>query len=187
VGFPTAIAYLTHAQFLEWEKHQRDKHEYVRGEVYAMAGADRNHVRATLNIATLLLQNRLRGGPCRVYMSDMKVRVDEADATFYPDVVVTCDERDHRAALFMSHPKLIIEVLSESTERYDRGNKFATYRMLGSLEEYVLVDIDLPSVECYRRATNDRWVLQDFRGQSEVELASLGLRLALTDIFENVG
>ena len=104
--------------YLAWEDKQAEKHEYVRGEVFAMVGARREHVVVTLNLASAFKQ-RLRGGPCQAYISDLKLRVESADAFFYPDVIVSRDTQDQTASQFACHPILIVEVLSESTAAFD--------------------------------------------------------------------
>ncbi|TXL21852.1 hypothetical protein BMR03_11595, partial [Methylococcaceae bacterium HT2] len=110
-------------EYLAWEELQEEKHEYVHGEIFAMGGARREHVLVSLNIASALKQH-LRGTPCRAYMSDMKLRVASMDTFFYPDVIVSCNQKDHQAEQYLSFPTLIVEVLSDSTEAYDRGAKF---------------------------------------------------------------
>ena len=177
--------------YLEWEKGNEIKHEYINGEVFpmyethAMAGAKDAHVTAAGNIFALL-KSHLRGGPCRVYMADMKVRVEAANQFFYPDVVVTCDPSDRSADYFKSHPALIVEVLSESTSAYDRGNKFEFYRQLDSLREYVLVDPDRLCVDCFRRDATNHWVLYPFGPGDTVELASVELRAPIESFYEDV-
>ena len=138
-----------------------------------------------LNIASLL-KDHLRGGSCRAYISDMKLRVETANAFFYPDVFVTCDERDHQAKLFMSHPRLIVEVLSDSTAAFDRGEKFAIYRQIPTLDEYLLVDPDSLRADCFRRDNTGHWVLYDFSKDDIVELQSIAFQVPLTAFFENV-
>jgi Uma2 family endonuclease len=134
MGLPQPNGYLDPDAFLEWEKTQLEKYEYLDGQivqVYAMVGARDAHVTVALNVASLL-RERLRGGPCRVYISDMKLRVEAANAFFYPDVFVTCDPRDRAEDTCKRFPLLVVEVLSESTAGYDRGRKFAVYRQVGS-------------------------------------------------------
>jgi Uma2 family endonuclease len=172
--------------YLAWEAEQPEKHEFVRGEVFAMADARRAHVTVSLNLATAF-KGHLRGGACRVYMADMKVRVEAADAGFYPDVMVTCDRRDHAADLAMRYPSLVVEVLSESTAAYDRGDKFADYRKLECLREYVVVDIAARRVECFRRNAEQRWVLYEFAGEDMCEFASIDFAMPLAEVFEDVG
>ena len=133
-----------------------------------------------------LLKDHLRGGSCRAYISDMKLRVETANAFFYPDVFVTCDERDHQAKLFMSHPRLIVEVLSDSTAAFDRGEKFAIYRQIPTLDEYLLVDPDSLRADCFRRDNTGHWVLYDFSKDDIVELQSIAFQVPLTAFFENV-
>jgi Uma2 family endonuclease len=171
--------------YLAYESEQPEKHEFVRGEIFAMAGARRAHVTVSLNLASAF-KTHLRGTPCRTYMADMKVRVEAADCGFYPDVMVSCDARDHAADLYLSHPILVVEVLSDSTAAYDRGNKFADYRKLPSLQEYVIVDIDSRRVECFRRNADKHWVLFDFEGDGECEFASIGFSMPLAAVFEDV-
>jgi Uma2 family endonuclease len=136
---PKPVSRISAADYLEAEKHADVKHEYLRGETWAMVGATAAHVTVALNLATAL-KNHVRGGPCRGYISDMKLRVETVNAFFYPDVMVTCDARDRESAYYKQYPCLVVEVLSPSTEAFDRGNKFAVYRELASLEDYVLID-----------------------------------------------
>lgn len=172
--------------YLAWEEHQTEKHEYVRGEVFAMVGARREHVVVALNLASALKQ-RLRGGPCQAYVSDLKLRVEAADAFFYPDVMVSCDPRDHAASLFLSHPTLIVEVLSESTAAYDRGDKFAAYRTLPSLQEYVVVDVQARRLETFRRAPHGDWLFHEYgAGSADCPFPSLDVSVPFDEIFENL-
>ena len=160
------------------------KHEYVAGEVFAMAGASDAHVTVAGNVFAML-RAHVRGGPCRVYIADMKLRVDPAQSCFYPDVFVTCDSADLGEATAKQHPKVVIEVLSESTEGFDRGGKFAAYRRLPSLEEYVLIDSRSRSVEVFRRHP-EGWVLQPVPDEGRLELLSLGFGCGLDAIYEDV-
>lgn len=183
---PQAIPRLDFDAFLAWEAGQAEKHEFVQGEIFAMAGARRVHVTVAGNIFAAF-KSHLRGGACRAYMADMLLRVEAADVGFYPDVMVTCDRRDHGADRAMRHALLVVEVLSETTAAYDRGDKFAHYRKLDSLREYVLVDIAARRVECFRRDAENHWVLHDFTGDGETcEFASLDLKLPLAAVFEDV-
>lgn len=175
-------------EYLAFEEQQETKHEFLAGlvyEVYAMVGARDSHVTTTLNVATLL-RSHLRGTPCRTYISDMKLQVKAADAWFYPDVFVTCDERDRAGEYSKSFPVLVIEVLSPSTADYDRGGKFAIYRKIETLQEYALIDPGRRSVDLFRRDGSGHWVLYPSDGESEIEFASIDLRAALADLFEDV-
>lgn len=172
--------------YLAWEEEQDEKHEYVRSEVFAMVGARRNHVVVAGNLFAAFKQ-RLRGGPCQAYISDLKLRVEAADAFFYPDVMVSCDNRDHAATRFIEHPTLIVEVLSDSTAAFDRGDKFAAYRTLPTLQEYILVDIPSRRVESFRRATDQEWLFHPYPADAgECRIACLDLSLSHDEIFENV-
>ena len=172
--------------YLAWEQEQTEKHEYCQGEAFAMVGARQEHVLVSVNLATALKQ-RLRGGPCRTYVADMKLRVAKADAFFYPDVMVSCDARDHAAALFLEHPRVIIEVLSARTEAFDRGAKASAYRLLPSLREYVVVDVDTRRLEVYQRTDQDEWRLRDCLPEEGLcRLAALELELPFAEIFEDL-
>ncbi len=173
------------ADFLTWEESQAEKHEFVAGEVFAMTGARQEHVLVSGNIYAAL-KKRLRGKPCRAYVVDMKLRVETANAFFYPDVMVSCHPEDHQAKQFLSQPTLIVEVLSDSTADYDRGGKFVAYRKLESLQEYLIVDIDNRRVECFRRTADNDWLLHDYLDEVDCQLHSLSLSLPLTEIFEDI-
>jgi len=172
--------------YLSWEDEQEEKHEYIRGEVFAMVGARREHVVVALNLAAAFKQ-RLRDGPCQAYISELKLRVESADAFFYPDVMVSCDARDHAASQFISHPILIVEVLSDSTAAFDRGDKFAAYRMLPSLQEYVLVDFASRRVETFRRTPENDWLFHAALAEDgDFQFPALGVSIPFDEIFENV-
>lgn len=171
--------------YLAWEAEQPGKHEYVAGEIFAMTGASDAHVTVAGNLFSLLLSH-LRGGSCRVFMSDMKLRVEKANAFFYPDVFVTCDEADRSRQHFKEHPLLIAEVLSPSTSAYDRGRKFAAYRGLPSLREYVIADPESLSVDLFRKNNTGDWMLLPYVAGAEVEFASVGFKAKIESLYENV-
>jgi Uma2 family endonuclease len=173
------------AAYLAWEAEQADKHEYLAGEVFAMVGARREHVVVSLTLASRL-RGHLKGTRCQSYVSDMKLFIAAADAFFYPDVMVSCDERDRRADLALAHPVLVVEVLSESTAAFDRGAKFAAYRKLDSLAEYLLVDIDARRLELYRREA-DHWLLfETDADRPPLTLASVDMTLSVAEAFEDL-
>ncbi|TVQ41748.1 MAG: Uma2 family endonuclease [Wenzhouxiangella sp.] len=178
------ISRISGDEYLAWEAEQADKHEFMAGEIFAMVGASDRHVTICLNLAAAL-RSGLRGGPCRTYIADMKLRVEAVDAWFYPDVMVTCDPADRERDLDKAAPLLIVEVLSPGTEAFDRGAKFAAYRRLESLKEYLLVDPDSGRLELYRRASDGHWVLHTFDDDQPVELASVELKLSHATIFED--
>ena len=170
--------------FLDWENAQSEKHEFHRGEVFAMVGARRVHGRIALNIA-YALTGQLRGSACQVFADSMKVRIG-TDTILYPDVFVTCDAADLRTELVFTAPTVVVEVLSPTTEKYDRGSKFTLYRMLPSLREYLLVDPDSRGVELFRRGADGLFVLHDLTRHTRVGLDSIGCKLLAEDIFEGV-
>ncbi|MGH8570065.1 MAG: Uma2 family endonuclease [Gammaproteobacteria bacterium] len=129
MAIPAPIAKMSADEYLAWEGQRQDKNEFIQGEVYAMVGVTRQRATVAGNLFVFLKQ-ALRGTPCRAYMADMKLRVEAADAFFYPDVFVTCSEADHAAVQYLTEPRLIVEVLSDSTEAFDRGAKFEHYRRI---------------------------------------------------------
>lgn len=169
--------------YLAWEALQTERHDFVAGEVYAMAGAEDRHVTVSLNMAMALRQH-LAGTPCRTFIADMKVQA--AEAFFYPDVLVTCSESDRASALVKREPKLIVEVLSPSTAAYDRGEKFARYRSIATLEELAFVDLDTRRTDVHRKGSDGLWVLHPFDAGEAVTLASVGLNLAAAILFAEI-
>lgn len=175
----------TYDGYLAWEARQPGKHEFFKGQVFAMVGPQRVHGEIVRNL-TVALQTHLQGTPCRSYSAAMKLRVAAADAVFYPDLFVTCDPRDLVTELVFEHPTLVVEVLSDSTAAYARGSKFAAYRHLPSLVEYVLIAPERKSVEVFRRNPEHLFVLHDFTGLALLEFQSIAASVPLSTIFENV-
>lgn len=171
--------------FLAWEEGQSERHYFWRGEVYAMVGVRQSHAIVALNLAAAI-KLALRGTPCRTFMADMRLRIDAAEAVFYPDVMVSCDARDRTTPTYLSHPKLVVEVLSPAMADFDRGAKFAAYRLIDTLEEYALIDVDARRVELFRRNAAGRWELYEFNAGQAVEFASVGLSLSPESLYENV-
>jgi Uma2 family endonuclease len=169
--------------FLDWENTQDEKHEFVRGEVFAMVGGRRVHGAILLNVASSLKQ-QLRGTPCRAFADSMKLQIGQD--IFYPDVFVTCDAADLRTEQIFSAPKLIVEVLSPSTEGYDRGLKFLRYRTLPSLAEYLLVHPDTREASLFRRGADGLFTLHDFSKAARIELTSIGCVLDRDELFEGI-
>jgi Uma2 family endonuclease len=176
--------FITPEEYLKSEEKSPIKHEYINGQVYAMAGTTDTHNTIGLNFA-LLVRNHLRGSDCRVYFADLKVRLEKRNNFYYPDIIVTCDDRDRETATYKRFPKLIIEVLSDSTEAFDRGDKFNDYQNLDSLEEYVLVNSKHQRVETFRRGEQDLWILQTYQAES-FSLQSINLTASLQDLYEDV-
>ena len=155
-----ALAKLSATEFLEWEKLRTDRHEFILGEVFAMAGGTLEHNAAALRFASTMMAH-LTGTPCRVFMSDVRLRVEATDAYFYPDVVITCssaDTKDSKATTIFN-ATVIVEVLSPATAAFDRGAKFSHYRKLTELKEYVLIDPDTRTVEVFRKNASSVWEL----------------------------
>jgi len=146
MGEAQPVQSMTAAEYLEWEPAQMEKYQFIHGEVFAMGWASRRHVTISGNLFAEL-DRSLEGSPCRVYMADMKLEIQEEAIYFYPDVLVTCDPGDHRADQYMRSPILVAEVLSESTAAFDRGDKATYYRGLPSLREFVLIDPERKRIE----------------------------------------
>lgn len=175
---------LTPQEYLVWEEQQSLRYEYFDGEVFAMAGGTLPHADIALNIASIL-RGPLRGR-CKVRNSDAKVGITNEGPFVYPDVSVTCDQRDLTAQKFSLFPCLIFEVVSPGTKAYDRGGKFALYRRLESLQEYVLVGSETKTVEVFRRDARGTWVYTPYEANDEIELSSMGLTISIKDIYEDV-
>jgi Uma2 family endonuclease len=179
-------SYLTPEEYLEMEAASNIKHEYIAGEIYAMAGATDTHITIALNMA-ILLRSHLRSSGCQVYISDMKVRIETKNRFYYPDVLVTCEPKDRENSTYKQFPNLIIEVLSDSTEAFDRGDKFADYQSLPSLQEYVLINPKKARIECFRRKDDGLWLLQFYELQdSQFELASVEFTGEMNQVYEEV-
>ena len=160
------------------------RYEYIDGHVTMMAGGTLDHATISLNMASTL-RGLLRGSSCRVFSSDARVRLS---ATRYvlPDVTVSCDGRDRGRVDVIQYPHLVVEVLSPTTEDYNRGRKFTYYRECPTIQEYVMVNTEYQAVEICRRARNDLWSFHVFRSGEDVELPSLGVRFPITAVYEDV-
>lgn len=180
-------AYISPEDYLAGERISPIKHEYIRGEVYAMAGASKAHVTIAGNLFAIL-RNHLRGRGCIPYMADMKVRIEAANIYYYPDVTVTCDQRDNSSSDedFIRYPRLVVEVLSATTAAFDRGDKFADYRTIDTLEEYVLINQQRISVECFRRNPEGLWVLYPYSQGDEIHIASVDFHCPIEVLYEDV-
>jgi len=177
MGHAHAHTAMTAAEFLAWDAGSTQRHQFVRGEVFAMAGAEERHVTVALNLA-IALRSHLHGTACRTFITDMKLRVEAANAFFYPDVMVTCSATDAQDPLVKREPVLVVEVLSPGTAAYDRGAKFADYRLLPSLREYLLVDVDTRRCDLYRKGADGLWVLHPSEPGAGVQLASVELPIS---------
>ncbi|MDF2387057.1 Uma2 family endonuclease [Nostoc ellipsosporum NOK] len=182
----SAVYFLTVEEYLQLEQTSEIRHEYVDGEVFAMAGTSEEHNLITGNIIALL-RPHLRGTPSRAFVSDMKVKlkVQKADIFYYPDILVTCDPND-RERYFKTRPTLIVEVLSNSTKTIDKREKRLNYQNIESLQEYVLVSQEEIKVEVYRKNAQGNWSLTILGKDDELRLDSIGLKLTMADIYEDV-
>ena len=189
---PAAQTYLTPEEYIAFERKflpdsEIVRHEYMNGEIIPMSGASRAHNLIAGNIFGEL-RDQLKGSGCEIYMSDMRVSIPATTSYFYPDVGVVCEEPRFEDEVFdmLLNPIVVVEVLSSSTEAYDRGEKFAHYRQLASLQEYVLVAQDQTFVEHYHRQEK-QWILTDFQRLDEIlPLPSIQCELALQEIYERV-
>jgi Uma2 family endonuclease len=179
-------AYFTPEDYLELERLSPIKHEYLQGQMVAMAGASKAHVIITGNLSALLV-NHLRGTGCISYATDMKVRLPLPNLFYYPDLTVTCDDRDRISDQdFILYPKLIVEVLSDSTEAFERGDKFADYKSILEFEEYVLIHQKQILVERFLRKSDSLWVPLIYRPEDLVEFSSIEFSCATSALYENV-
>ena len=182
-----AQAYLTPEEYIASERKATLKSEYLSGEIVAMSGASNEHNLITMNTANGLY-NQVTGRGCRVYASDMRVGIGAGISYFYPDVTVVCDESHFEDDAFdtLINPQVIVEVLSTSTESYDRGEKFARYRQLESLQEYILISQNQVRVEHYLRQ-GKQWVLSEFSALENMSpLVSIEAELSLNQIYRFV-
>jgi Uma2 family endonuclease len=177
----------TFAEYVRLERTSRVKHEFLRGEVWAMAGGSPDHAAIAVNLSTLL-STQLRDRPCRVYGSDLRVRVKETGLSTYPDVTVVCgrlelDPEDSEGHTVLS-PRVVVEVLSPSTETYDRGEKLANYKRIPSLAEVVLVAHDARRLEIWRRE-GELWTLDVTQGSAVARLLSVSCDLPLDEVYRD--
>lgn len=175
---------LSIAQYLAWENAQAGRGEFFRGEVFAMVGGRRGHGRVVANLMRHL-GNHLDSSPCQAFSENMKVQVGD-EAVLYPDVFVTCDKSFSAVDAVFTAPLLIIEVLSPSTQRYDRSEKFAIYRKLASLREYVLVDPDTRRLEVYRPLPDGSCTFFDMSEQADLALESINCKIPLSQLFKGM-
>jgi Uma2 family endonuclease len=174
---------LTVEEYLDLERQADYKSEYYQGEIFAMSGGSPNHSLIATNCARLL-GNALQGSGCRVYNSDLRVHVVTVNMYTYPDITVVCDKSDIVDESLLN-PLVLVEVLSPSTESYDRGQKFAFYRSIPSLREYVLVAQERQSIEVFRRNDTGIWELH-LPQDGVIELASVGCSIRLEDVYADV-
>lgn len=180
--------FYTPDEYLSLERSCEAKHEYYKGEIFAMGGASPRHVLIVTNLV-VSLGSQLQSGPCAVYSTDLRVKVDPTGLYTYPDVVVLCEEprfSDEQKDTLVN-PALILEVLSESTKDYDRGGKFEQYRTIDAFVEYLLVAQDRPHVEHNTRQPDGSWLLQETNSlEDTIQLKSVPCSLRMTDIYSKI-
>lgn len=182
MGMP--LQRMTLAEFMAWENEQQERHEYYRGEWFNMVGGTRGHNRVVNNLV-FRLNIHLDNSPCQVFSEAMKVQVGD-DAILYPDVLVTCDKQFKADELVVTSPTLIVEVLSPSTQRYDRSEKFAIYRKLPSLREYVLIDPETRRAEVFRPERDGSCAYLDMTEAGVLTLSSIDCELPLEWVFKGM-
>lgn len=179
--------YFTPEEYLQLEQESSIKHEYRQGLVLAMAGAKKAHIAIVGNLSGLLFNHLRSQQECVAYATDIKVKFSAGSMYYYPDLAVTCDQRDQVSnSVFIQHPKLIIEVLSDSTEDFERGEKFTDYKNILELEEYVLVHQNQVLVERFWRKRNGLWLAQTYGAGEQVEFCSIGLICPISFLYEKV-
>ncbi len=172
-------------EYLQFDRSSAEaRYEYIDGQMTLLAGGTLNHATVSLNVASLL-RNLLRGHPYRVFSSDARVQLAETRYV-YPDVTVSCDRRDRGQTDIIQSPRVVVEVLSPSTEDYDRGRKFSYYRQCPSMQEYVLIDIQQQTVEVCRREKKDLWSFHAYGVGDDLELLSLGVQIPIVAMYEDV-
>jgi Uma2 family endonuclease len=175
----------TPEEYFAWEEQQLERHEYIDGEVYAMSGGTINHGDIAGNFLALL-KAHMRGRGCKTLNSDCRVNIVESNNYTYPDLSVTCDDRDKITPQYITYPCLIVEVLSPSTEAYDRGNKFKLYRKNPSLRDYVLVDSSKMAIDLYRKDDLGNWYILNYEAGDSIDLQSVNLTFSIDRVYEDI-
>jgi len=185
IAQPQDYQKMTSEEYLEWEAKQKFRHEYVDGEILPMTRESLPYNDIVLNSYAALYPN-LRKKGCRGNVLEVKVKDAKNSRYFYPDLVISCNPDDVKSRKFIQHPKVIIEVLSPSTEKYDRGNKFKYYRQFPSLQEYVLVDSESISLEIYQRGEGKFWHYSAYTEGESITLSSIEFTSAIEVLYEGV-
>jgi Uma2 family endonuclease len=171
-------------EYLVWENAQPTRNEFHRGVVRPTGDMTRREAVAGNNVARHL-GNQLGTYPCQVFAYSMKVQIGD-DTILYPDVLVTCDKADLRTEMIFRSPRLVVEVVSSTSQAYDRSQKFALYRRLTSLQEYVLVDPETRRIEAFRRTPDNQWLFVDMSTEPAVHLASIDQSIPLAEVFDGI-
>lgn len=176
---------LTPQEYFAWEEKQLHKHEYIEGQVYAMSGGSVNHARIAIRLITMF-DSHLGTGNCIIGNSDLRVKSAISQNYTYPDVSVTCDDRDKITTQYITYPSLIVEVLSPSTESYDRGGKFRLYRNNPVLIDYLLVSSTSIEIDLYHKKDNGEWIIINYQEGDMIELKSINLTFAIAQIYRGL-
>jgi Uma2 family endonuclease len=185
IASPQNIPIMTVQEYLAWEANQELRYEYIAGEVLAMPGGNILHNDIALNLYRALYPHLQQKG-CRVNVADVKVQARANSQYFYPDLVITCHPDDLKARDLIQHPKVIVEVLSPSTESYDRTKKFKHYRQIPSLQDYVLVDSETISVEVYHRSEGKLWLYAQYEAGEAIALTSVEFECPIELIYAGI-
>ncbi len=175
----------TPEEYFAWEEQQLEKHELIDGEVYAMTGGTVNHSQIAVKFISLL-DNHLSGSGCKTLNSDCRVNIVESNNYTYPDLSVTCDDRDKTTTKYITYPCLIVEVLSDSTEAYDRGGKFRMYRQNPILQDYVLVSSEKIEIDLYHKTESGSWEIINYQAGDTIDLKSINLTFPIERIYEGI-
>ena len=176
---------MTAEEYLVWEPQQEIRYEYLNGEVVAMTGGTVPHNDIAINLLMALLPS-IRAKGCRINMADVKLQIAGSSLYYYPDLIVSCDPKDLTARQFLQFPKLIVEVLSPGTADKDRSEKFTDYQTIPTLQEYLLINSEKVSVECYRRGEGRMWLYYPHTSGDTLTLQSLDMSLPLQQIYAGV-
>lgn len=176
---------LTPAEYFVWEEQQLQKHEYINGEVYAMSGGSKNHSLISVRFITLF-SNHLETSGCETGNSDLRVNIAGTNNYTYPDVSVTCDDRDKTTTQYITYPCLIVEVLSPKTEAYDRGGKFRMYRNNPNLQDYLLVSSTSIEMDLYHQKNNGEWVIINYKEGDTIALKSINFSFAIEQVYRGL-
>lgn len=188
MGAALALAKIAPEEYLFLERQSETKHEYFDGEIFAMAGASRRHCKLSANLMRII-GNKLHETKCNVYSNDFRVKIKETGLYTYPDIIITCGKEilEDQVKDTLLNPLVLIEILSPSTERYDRGRKFTHYRQIESLRNYVLISQEEPRIEVFQRQPNDQWLLSEKSGlENSIEIPAINYLLSLMEVYDKV-
>ncbi|MBG1244861.1 Uma2 family endonuclease [Nostoc sp. NZL] len=177
--------HLTPDEYFAWEEQQLEKHEYINGEVYAMTGGSVNHSRIAIRFTTMF-DTHLDASSCITGNSDLRVNIVGTNNYTYPDASVTCNDRDKTTTQYITYPCLIVEVLSASTEAYDRGGKFRMYRQNPALIDYLLVSSTSIEIDLYHKNDAGDWLIINYKAGDAIELKSINLNFSIEQVYRGL-